>query len=86
MAIIYITTTYTIEHRPYPGSRVAAEPVRMGMNYKAACEHLAMRGVEIGGRYRSVGARKHAYDPKDDASGDWHGGDDGVYRVTRIDV
>ena len=76
---------YTIEHRPYPGSRVAAEPVRMGMNYKAACEHLAMCGVEVGGRYRSVGASKYAYDPRTGTSGDWHGGDDGVYRVTRID-
>ena len=78
-------TKYTIEHRPYPGSRVAAEPVRMGMNYRAACEHLVVRGVEIGGRYRSVGALDTAYDPRFDASGDWHGGDDGVYRVTRID-
>ena len=77
-------STYTIEHRPYPGSRIAAEQPMMQLSYKAACESLKVRGVEIGGRYRTDGASRHAYDPKTDASGDWHGGDDGTYRVTRV--
>ena len=76
-------TTYTIEHRPY-GRGIIEQP-RMGMSYKAACEHLTCSGVEIGGRYGNTPARYFPYNPKTDESGDWHGGDDGVYRVTRVD-
>lgn len=75
-------TTYTIEHRPY--GRGVTEQVAMGLSYKAACIHLTTRGVAVGGRYGNAPAREHAYDPSTDPSGDWHGGDDGVYRVTRV--